>query len=149
MATHDGWLPQSVAVRNRFGTPFLLLTLFYVVGMLPIVTGMTLEYVTILGNAVGIIFGIIPVLALYNLYERRPEAYAKATFKLPVIAMKIVPIAAFSIYAFGIYLSLDFIGMTGFITLLVYSAILLAYAFWREKTVIDLQQSRQLDRSLQ
>ncbi len=149
MATQDGWLPQSVAVRNRFGTPFLLLTLFYVVGMLPIVTGMTLSYVTILGNAVGIIFGIIPVLALYNLYERRPEAYAKATFKLPIIAMKIVPIAAFSIYAFGIYLSLDFIGMTGFITLLVYSAMLLAYAFWREKTVIAVQQSRQLDRSLQ
>lgn len=149
MATQDGWFPQSVAVRNRFGTPFLLLTVFYLVGMLPIVTGMTLEYVTILGNAVGIIFGIIPVLALYNLYDRRPDAYAKANFKLPKVVMKIAPIAAFSIYAFGIYLSLDFIGMTGLVTLLVYSAILLAYAFWREPTVIDLQQSRQPDRSLQ
>jgi APA family basic amino acid/polyamine antiporter len=149
MATQDGWLPQSVAIRNRFGTPFLLLTVFYVVGMLPIVTGMTLQYVTILGNAVGIIFGIIPVLALYNLYERRPDAYAKASFKLPRLAMKIVPVAAFSIYAFGVYLSVGFLGMTGFVTLLVYSAILLAYAFWREATVIDLRQSKQPDRSLQ
>lgn len=141
MATQDGWLPQSVAVRNRFGTPFILLTLFYIVGMLPIVTGMTLEYVTILGNAVGILFGIIPVLALYNLYERRPDAYARAAFRLPVLAMKIAPVAALCIYAFGVYLSMDFIGMTGLLTLLVYAALLLAYAFWREQTVLDLHRS--------
>jgi APA family basic amino acid/polyamine antiporter len=136
MATQDGWLPHSVAVRNKFGTPYILLTLFYVVGMMPIITGMTLQYVTILGNAVGIIFGIIPVLALYNLYDRNPEAYRRATFKLPKIALKIVPVVALAVYSFGIYLSLDFIGVTGFVTLLVYAAILLAYAFWREPHVI-------------
>lgn len=141
MATQDGWLPRSVAVRNRFGTPFLLLTLFYIVGMLPIVTGMTLEYVTILGNAVGIIFGIIPVLALYNLYERRPDAYARASFKLPLIAMKIAPVVAFFIYAYGVYLSMDFIGVAGFVTLIVYAALLLAYAFWREQKVLELRTS--------
>ena len=136
MATQDGWLPHSIAVRNRFGTPFILLTLFYLVGMLPIVTGMTLQYVTILGNAVGIIFGIIPVLALYNLYDRNPEAYRQASFRLPVVAMKIVPVAAFVVYAVGVYLSVGFIGMSGFVALLVYAAILLAYAFWREPHVI-------------
>ncbi len=50
------------SIHNKFIV--ILLTLFYVVGMLPIVTGMTLQYVTILGNAVGIIFGIIPVLLI-------------------------------------------------------------------------------------
>ena len=141
MATQDGWLPHSIAIRNRFGTPFILLTLFYVVGMLPIVTGMTLQYVTILGNAVGIIFCIIPVLALYNLYDRNPEAYRRASFKLPVVAMKIVPFVALAVYAVGVYLSMGFIGMTGFVTLLVYAAMLLAYAFWREPHVIVARES--------
>jgi len=141
MATQDGWLPQAVAVRNRYGTPFILLTLFYLVGMLPIVTGMTLQYVTILGNAVGIIFGIIPVLALYNLYDRNPDAYNRATFKLPKIALKIVPVVALAIYSFGIYLSLDFIGFTGFVTLLVYAALILAYAHWREPHVLALTEA--------
>jgi len=135
MATEDGWLPHSIAVRNRFGTPFILLTLFYVVGMLPIVTGMTLQYVTILGNAVGIIFGIIPVLALYNLYDRNPEAWRRASFRLPIIAMKIVPLVALAVYAFGVYLSMGFIGINGFVALLVYAGMLLAYAFWREPHV--------------
>lgn len=149
MATEDGWLPESVAVRNRFGTPFILLTLFYIVGMLPIVTGMTLQYVTILGNAVGIIFGIIPVLALYNLYDRNPEAYRQASFKLPIVAMKIVPIVALAVYAFGIYLSLDFIGITGFVALLVYAALLLIYANWREPKVIVARASAPPDTSPQ
>ena len=148
MATQDGWLPHSVAVRNRFGTPFILLTLFYIVGMLPIVTGMTLQYVTVLGNAVGIIFGIIPVLALYNLYDRNPEAYRRATFKLPIVALKIVPVVALAVYSFGVYLSLDFIGVSGFVTLLVYAALLLAYAFWREPHVIVITNpAPQVDQS--
>jgi APA family basic amino acid/polyamine antiporter len=141
MATQDGWLPHSIAIRNRFGTPFILLTLFYLVGMLPIVTGMTLQYVTILGNAVGIIFGIIPVLALYNLNEKNPDAYRQATFRLPVLAMKIVPVAALAIYAVGVYLSMEFIGTSGFVALLVYAAILLAYALWREPHVYALPET--------
>lgn len=136
MATQDGWLPRSVAVQNRFGVSYVLLALFYAVGMLPIITGMTLEYVTILGNAVGILFGIIPVLALYNLHDRRPEAYAQASFRLPILATKIVPIIALLIYAFGVYLSIDFIGTTGFLTLIVYAGLLIAYAYWREDKVV-------------
>jgi ABC-type transport system involved in cytochrome c biogenesis permease subunit len=50
--------------------------------------------------------------------------------------MKIVPVVAFAVYSFGIYLSLDFIGVNGLVTLLVYAAMLLAYAFWREPHVI-------------
>ena len=141
MATKDGWLPSSIAVRNRFGTPYLLLSIFYIVGMLPIVTGMTLAYVTILGNAVGIIFGIIPVLALYNLHDRRPDAYAAAAFKLPVIVTKIAPIAAFLVYAYGIFLSIDFIGIVGFGTLIIYAGLLWAYALWREPVVLRQQRS--------
>ncbi|MGI9200274.1 MAG: APC family permease [Woeseiaceae bacterium] len=131
MATQDGWLPKGAAVTNSYGTPYRLLTVFYVVGMLPIVTGMTLKYVTILGNAVGIIFGIIPVLALYTLTDKRPEAYAKASFKLPPLATRLCPLAALLIYAYGIWLSRDFVGIPGFVALFVYAALLLLYANWR------------------
>ena len=62
---HAGWLAAAFSrCQEQVWYTFILLTLFYIVGMLPIVTGMTLQYVTILGNAVGIIFGIIPVLGL-------------------------------------------------------------------------------------
>ena len=136
MATHDGWFPERVAVTNRFGTPYILLTVFFVVGMLPIVTGTTLEYVTILGNAVGIVFGIIPALALYNLNTRNPEGYAQASFRLPVIAMKVLPLIAFAIYAYGVYLSsVDFISKEHLIAFAVYAVAIVVYAHWREPHV--------------
>ena len=72
MATEDGWLPAKLAAVNRFGTPYIFLTVFFVVGVTPILTGMTLNYVAILGNAVGAIFGLFPVLSLYNLAKRNP-----------------------------------------------------------------------------
>ena len=138
MATQDGWLPKGFATTNRFGTPYIILTLFVAVGMLPIVTGLSLNYVTILGNAVGIVFGIIPALALYNLYDRNPEAWNNAGFKLSRPLMKIAPIAAFLIYAYGVYLSSkNFIKPDHIVALAIYTGIVLAYAFWRERALRD------------
>ena len=141
-ASHDGWFPSGVAVTNRFGTPYLLLTLFYVVGMLPILAGTTLQYVTILGNVVGIVFGIIPALALYNLKKRNPEAYARASFRLPEWAMKVLPLVALAIYVYGAYLS-----FTGYITrehliaFVLYGAAALAYAWWRQPYVDRVRET--------
>jgi len=132
MAAQDGWLPIGCARKNRFGTPYILLTVFYLVGIFPIATGMTLEYVTILGNVVGIIFGIIPALALYNLYDRNPEAYERASFKVPKPALKILPVIAFCIYAYGAYLSFTgFIEPPHIVVLIVYVFLTGAYIWWR------------------
>ena len=138
IAAQDGWISKKLAVSNRFGTPYILLTVFYLVGMMPIVTATSLEYVTVLGNAVGIVFGIIPALALYNLNTRRPDEYAAASFKLPVIAMKTLPIIALMIYAYGIYLSaIDFISREHLVAFAVYAVGVFAYAKWREPKVLN------------
>jgi APA family basic amino acid/polyamine antiporter len=143
IAAHDGWISEKLAVTNRFGTPYILLSVFFVVGMIPIVTGTTLEYITVLGNAVGIVFGIIPALALYNLNTRRPEAYAAASFKLPIVAMKTIPLVALAIYAYGVYLSsIDFISRDHLVAFAVYAAAILIYAKWREPTVIKKRASQ-------
>ncbi len=127
MATEDGWLPKGLAVKNRFGTPYIYLTLFFVVGITPILSGLSLEYVSILANAVGAIFGLFPVFALYNLTTRKPEAYAQAPFKLPEWATKLFPLIAVVIYGYGIYSSWDFIGEWGWYSLLGYTALILVY----------------------
>lgn len=135
MATEDGWLPEKLAVRNRFGTPYIFLTLFFVVGIVPILTGMTLDYVSILGNTFGAIFGLFPVVALFNLYTRNRDAYENAPFRVPVWAMKLLPILAVLIYGFGIYKSWDFIGIKGMASFAAYTAMMIAYAYWREPVV--------------
>ncbi|MDG1708517.1 MAG: APC family permease, partial [Emcibacteraceae bacterium] len=140
MATEDGWLPKKLAVKNKYGTPYIYLTLFFVVGITPILTGLSLEYVAILGNAVGAIFGLFPVVALYNLSKRNPEAYEKAPFRLPVWATKLFPIIAVVIYGYGIYSSWDFIGNFGWSLLIGYALVIGVYIYFRAPYVTSLQE---------
>jgi APA family basic amino acid/polyamine antiporter len=139
MATEDGWLPSKLAAVNRFGTPYIFLTIFFVVGVTPILTGMTLNYVAILGNAVGAIFGLFPVLSLYNLAKRNPEAYRGAPFKLSVLMMRVLPLFAVLIYGYGVYSSWEFIGNTGWLLLLCYSAVVVLYIYLREPYRLEIQ----------
>lgn len=140
MATEDGWLPKNLAIKNRFGTPYIYLTLFFVVGIVPILTGLSLSYVSILANAVGAIFGLFPVVALYNLTKINPDAYAKAPFKLPIWATKALPLLAVLIYGYGIYASWEFIGNFGWFTLGAYVALVLGYIHLRAPHVDALKR---------
>jgi APA family basic amino acid/polyamine antiporter len=127
MATEDGWLPPKLAVLNRHGIPYIYLTVFFLIGITPILTGMSLGYVAVLGNAVGAIFGLFPVFALFNLANKNPQAYRNAPFRLPLWATKTFPLLAVMIYGYGIYSSWDFIGNTGWLLLFGYSATVLIY----------------------
>ena len=141
MATEDGWLPIKLAAKNKYGTPHIYLTVFFIVGITPILTGLSLEYVSILGNAVGAIFGLFPVVALFNLSNRNPEAYKKAPFRLPVWATKLFPMIAVIIYGYGIYSSWDFIGNTGWFMLAGYVVLIIGYIAIRQKHVRACQEN--------
>lgn len=136
-AIEDGWLPKGLAVRNeKYGTQHILLAIFYVLGMLPIVMGGTIEIIALLGNNLGLIFSIFPVLALTQLAKKRPEAYEKAYFKLPQWLNYALPILCIFIYGYGFYSSAAFIGAKGIIAMGVYSLLVCVYGFIREKWMI-------------
>ena len=92
---------------------------------------MTLDYVSILGNAFGAIFGLFPVVAIFNLSNKRPEEYKNAPFCLPVWATKTLSILAVLIYGYGIYTSWDFIGVKGISGFAFYTALVIGYAYLR------------------
>lgn len=91
IACQDGWLPKRLgAVNRRFGTPHWLLTLMFVVGMMPVLSGMTITTIAALGSGVGFFTYLIPFVACTQLPKRFPEAYAKARFKLKPMAINII-----------------------------------------------------------
>lgn len=83
IACEDGWLPKRLgAVNRRFGTPHYLLTVFYLIGAIPIVTGIKLGTIAEMGTGVLLFTSIIPIIAATRLPSKYPELYAKAPFKM-------------------------------------------------------------------
>ena len=106
VACEDGWLPKSLGkVNERFGTPHWLLTVFYIVGLIPIITGLSLGTISALGTGVFLLANIIPIVAAIQLPKKYPDAYRNAPFKLPPTALKIsVGIAVLLLFVQGYFL---------------------------------------------
>ncbi|WP_082693153.1 APC family permease [Bacillus sp. FJAT-29814] len=105
IASEDGWLPKSLGkVNNKYGTPHWLLTLFYVIGAIPILTGMSLAVVSALGTGVFLIYSVITVFAATKLPKKYPVLYQKAPFKLPPLVLNLVVYIAMALLAFQAYL---------------------------------------------
>lgn len=134
IAAEEGWLPKKAASISKFGTPWVLLTVFYIVGAIPILTGLDIETISRLGNGLSLIYVMFPIFAGYLIYKKNPQAMANSTFK-----MKRVPLAILTTVALGSYTMaaiLNFGDIQNAWQLMIgYSAIVLIYAFLREKKV--------------
>jgi len=83
VACQDGWLPQKFgAVSKRFGTPHWCLVFFYVLGVVTIVSGISLSDIARLGFSFLIIVNIIPVLGCFYLPKKYPAQYAASLFRM-------------------------------------------------------------------
>lgn len=129
VAIEDGWLPELLAIENKtFGTPHYLLLIFYILGMIPILTGGTLEIIAVLGNNIGLIFAALPIVAVLFLPSRNKIAYENAYFKLPLWAMRVLPVSLLNSFCRRFYSNVDFIGPLGIKVLFGYCLIVAIYA---------------------
>lgn len=127
IACEDGWLPKSLGkVNEKFGTPHWLLTLFYIIGVIPIITGLSLGVISALGTGVLLLANMIPVFASTKLPKKYPERYKKAKFKLPPKVLNTVVYIGIALLFFQGYLlitSLSFKIIIGAIAFMVISAL--------------------------
>lgn len=137
IAAEEGWLPKKAAAISKRGTPWVLLTIFYIVGLIPIVTGLDLETISRLGNGVALIYVMFPIATGYIIHKKNPTAMANSTFKVSQKALMILTTVALIGYAMAAVLNFGDI-QSAWQLMLIYSAVIIAYAFWREKKVVSL-----------
>jgi APA family basic amino acid/polyamine antiporter len=81
-ASVDGWLPQKLGyIHPRFKTPMVWLTFFYVITLIPILTGLDISEI---GNMVMIISNILTLilsLFLVQLPMKLPDEWAASKYK--------------------------------------------------------------------
>jgi APA family basic amino acid/polyamine antiporter len=81
-ASVDGWLPQKLAyIHPRFKTPMVWLTFFYVITMVPILTGLDIGEVGSMVMILSNLLTLIISLFLIRLPTAVPDAWAVSKYK--------------------------------------------------------------------
>ena len=137
IAAEEGWLPKQAAAISKRGTPWILLTVFYIVGLIPIVTGLSLETISRLGNGVSLIYVLMPIATGYLIHKKNPQAMANSPFKMSKPVLYVFTTVALIGYIMAIYFNLSDI-QNAWQLILIYSAVVIVYAFLREKHVTSL-----------
>ena len=134
VACEEGWLPKQAGAISKRGTPWVLLIIFYIIGAIPILTGLDISTVARLGNGVSLIYVLFPIATGYLIYKKNPEAMAKSTFKVGPTALYILTTIA--LIGYIIAAILNFSDIAGaWQMMLGYSVLVIIYTFLREKHV--------------
>ena len=87
----DGWFPKKLgAISEKYGTPYYLLILFYVVGLLPIIAGLDIDRIANMSMILMNITTFLIVVATARLPKLLPEAWSKSAFKISDGALKVI-----------------------------------------------------------
>ena len=124
----DGWLPKKLAVKNKkFGSAYLILLLFYLIGIVPILLGLDLNTIA---NSTVILFTIIRGVIAYSamqLPKKMPEIWKESKFyvsngKLNAICIASIIIATISVLV--LLISTSVVQICGNIGILAFSIIM-------------------------
>lgn len=133
-ASRDGYLPKVLSkVHPKFGTPYVLLTIFYLIGVIPVLCGVSLQVVSSYGSGISIFMTIVPITASMFLHKRYPEACKKAFFILKPTTMNIIGIIALILALIQTYLLFQTLPVPAIIGAMIYCAAAFCLAIYLEK----------------
>jgi len=131
----DGWLPESLAKENKYGAPVFLLLVFYIMGVIPIVTGMDTSLIANMGIGLGTPMMILEVIACWRLPKLEPEAYEKAPIKFkPTVLYALLLLSLICYFAIFIT-SMSSLTPEVLLASAIYVGVLVAYMCLRWKHV--------------
>ncbi|MDR1902706.1 MAG: APC family permease [Treponema sp.] len=79
----DGWFPRKLAyLHPRYKTPVILLTIFYFIGILPIIVGFNMGAIAAISNIVVQVAFVIINIALFRLPKVAPEEWKVSKYKV-------------------------------------------------------------------
>lgn len=76
----EGWLPSSLAKRNRYGVPYRLMTVFWLIGIIPLFLGADVSVLSRVSTGLLLLANIIPNFALLKLPDLYPEEWKQSPF---------------------------------------------------------------------
>lgn len=131
IAAEEGWLPKKAAHISKRGTPTVLLTVFYIVGVIPILTGLSIDTISRLGNGLSLIYVLFPIACGYLIHKKNPKAMEETPFKIGKVPLYILTSVGLAGYVMAAILNFADI-QDAWQMILIYFAVVIVYAFVRE-----------------
>lgn len=141
-ATKDGWFPAVWATENKNGVPYYILGFYFVMGALPIVTGMDLSLISSMGVGTDILTEFMVLVACWVLPSRMPEAYKKSRFYLPEKRLHLVLGIIGIMMLETSYVNLSDLTMPAAVACAVFVGVLVVYMQMRYKYVLKKKESK-------
>ena len=142
-ASREGWLPEKCAEENKNGVPVILLMVFFLMGALPIITGMDLTLISNMGIGTDMLTEFMVLLACWKLPDVLPEEYKKSNFYMKKGTLHAVLIFVGILMLGTSYVNLSDLTVLAAIACLVYVAVLFVYTQLRYKHVLARREAAQ------
>ncbi|MDR3174628.1 MAG: APC family permease [Treponema sp.] len=131
----DGWMPQKLGyLHPKFKTPWFWLTLFYIIGVLCVFTGLGIDQMANMLLFFSQFMLLITNILVLRLPKAIPEAWAKSKFKvsIPVLWIIVITSAIFGIVQ--IFLLISYVTKTLVIVNVTLVVLALLFCLWRVKS---------------
>lgn len=104
-AAKDGWLPEALSfIHPKFKTPTRLLTFFFVVGLIPVVLGLDISFISKTVTFVGTVINSMVVIAFYKATQKFKENWERSPLYLKEGPKNMLVVTAIAIYLLQAFL---------------------------------------------
>ena len=133
-AAKDGWFPDFISKTNRFGSPTIILTFFWLISVVLLLGGAGIVSLANNLSLVSTLLRLISAFAVIRLPKVFPEAWAKAGLHVPMWLFYLLMGISFCSLGYIVYLSFVSLELPVAIANLSVFVIAGLYASYRYKT---------------
>ena len=137
----DGWLPQSFAALTKKNVPWKILAMFYVIGAVCIVSGLS---VSILGNLSLVLSGVVGIIIAVStarIPKLLPEQWARSKFHVSDGALKVFSGIALFGSLFSTYMNARGLDIKLLMLNIAFIVVAAAFGIIRGKQIGELELS--------
>lgn len=132
--TDDGWLPAALGKKNKYGVAYIYMTIIYLIGILPMVSG--LDIATIVSNTtfVSSILNILLCIGIMRYPSTMEGAWENRSIKISMFGFKLACWVCLAIRIFLIWRSLKTANVTMIVGSLAAIALFFIWCYFRQKS---------------
>jgi len=138
VACDDGLLPKKLGTVSKNGVPYKLLSMFYVIGMLPLLARHDISFITKFTTANSLLTKLMVCLALYVLADKFGDILKRSTMKIGASLAKGLAIAGMivlCVLSYALFMNLSG-RVIGFLLVLAVGVVIYV-KFFTNKVKID------------